>query len=57
MFNDNKIKIMSILQIDSQTLLYNMFYFLPRQQYNNIFTSVKVNSILLEDINLNLIDQ
>ena len=56
MFYDNKVKIMSILQIDSQTLLYNMLYFLPRQQYNNIFTSIKINSIVLEDINLNLIN-
>ena len=56
MFYDNKVKIMSILQIDSQTLLYYMLYFLPRQQYNHIFTSIKIDSIVFEDINLNVIN-
>ena len=56
LFYDNKVKIMSILQIDSQTLLYYMLYFLPRQQYNHIFTSIKIDSIVFEDINLNVIN-
>ena len=55
MFYNNNVNIMSILQIDSQTLLYNMFYFLPLQQYNNSFTSIKINVVVLEDNNINLL--
>ena len=56
LFYDNKVNNIGILQIDSQTLLYYMLYFLPRQQYNHIFTSIKIDSIVFEDINLNLIN-
>ena len=55
MFYNNNVNIINILQIDSQTLLYNMLYFLPLQQYNKTFMSITFNLVVLEDNNINLL--